>query len=200
MAVCLGPERIHPTIVTEKTDGVDIGRMTITTAKTISGWEASPTFLRFYNALNGQVKPKDSASFRRRIVFYMNNNTAYCRGPLAHERPVSAYFTYDPSKQEVIIEWGTIDPTKGEAKLHDFLNRTLNPSLRVDQGMKLSSGHIARVIGRGEETYLALIDNLHPTDNIDITRDSPMGRLINALHFASFIPISGDGFVRLPAF
>lgn len=201
MAICLGPERIHPTIVTEKTPGVDIGRITIPVAQRFRGWEASDVFLRFFNALNGITTPKRSESLRRRLIFHMNNNTADERGLLPHERPVSAYFTLNPGRQQVIIEWGTIDLKEGEAKLHTYLNRMLNPGSRANQGMRLSSGHIARVVGRGETTYLALIDNLPPgCSNPEITADSPMGSLINALHFASIIPLTGDGFVRLPAF
>ena len=65
--------------------------------------------------------------------------------------------------------------------------------------MKLSSGHIARITDTPDEVYLALLDNL-PSADTKIAKDDPMGKLINALHFAGFVPVNGAGYVRLPAF
>lgn len=180
--------------------GVSVGRVVVPVAH-LHAWQSSPVFDRLFSALNGlpqQGLPKPEI-LRRNLVFSLNDNTA-CDSPLVgHTRSVSAYFTYDPNAEEVIIEWGIIDPQNGIAKLHDYLDRAINYSDRVRQGMKLSSGHIARIIGAKQETYFALIDNLPECDARISSRD-PMGKLINTLHLSGFIPITPYGHVRLPVF
>lgn len=190
-----------PKIVTEKKGIVSVGRLVIPTVDFIR-WEPSTTFLDLFNALNGanqQSENPNPAELRRRLTFSLNHNTPNKEAALAHERPVSAYFTHDPQEKRVIVEWGAIDPKKGEAKLHTYLNQVIDYATRVKQGMKLSSGHIARISATEEEIYLALLDNLPPND-AQIPRDAPMGKLVNTLHFSGFIPIAADGSVRLPSF
>lgn len=191
----------YPRIVTEKIDDVSIGRITIPVYP-MRRWQPSEAFHRFFNALNGMgastegIQPHE---LRRRITFSLNNNTPNTDPIITHERPVSAYYTYNPNKEVVIIEWGAIDPARGEAKLHTYLNQMINYVERVKQGMKLSSGHVARVSATEEEIYLAWLDNL-PTNSTHIPKEDPMGRLINTLHLSGFIPVAADGSVRLPAF
>lgn len=189
-----------PKIVTERRGGVTVGRLVIPTAS-LTRWEPSETFLGLFNALNGQTigKLSEQEELRRSLLFGLNNNTPNNHSLLRHERPVSAYFTYNPRKEEVIIEWGTVDPRKRVAKLHTYLNQVVDYATRVKQGMKLSSGHIARVSSIEEEVYFALLDNVASSD-IPISRNDPMGRLINTLHFSGFIPLAADGLIKIPAF
>lgn len=185
-------------IVLEKVDDVSIGRTTLPVVP-FARWQPSTGFMKLFNALNGHADSRESVDLRPSLMFSMNNNTPCTTPGIAHERAVSAYFTYNPTDQQVIIEWGTIDPTNREAKLHTYLSRMIDYSERVKQGMKLSSGHIARIVTAEEETYLALLDNL-PLNDVRITADDPMGKMVNTLHFSGFIPIAADGSVRLPAF
>lgn len=190
----------HPKIVTEVPGGVTVGRIVLPVV-TPTVWEASPTFLRFFNVLSRQrplEQPNPHIDLRRSLLFSLNNNTANQHESISHGRPVSAYFTYNPRDEVVIIEWGTINPATGNAKLHTYLNNVIDYQDRVRQGMKLSSGHVAKIVGE-EYTYLALIDNLLYT-NTHIQRDEPMGKLVNALHFGGLIPITSDGYIQLPAF
>lgn len=189
-----------PKIVTERRGSITVGRLVIPTAS-LTRWEPSEIFLGLFNALNGQTigKLSEQEELRRSLLFGLNNNTPNNHSLLHHERPVSAYFTYNPYVEEVIIEWGTVDPRRGVAKLHTYLNQVIDYATRVKQGMKLSSGHIARVSTPQEEIYLALLDNL-ASDKISVPRTDPMGKLINTLHLSGFIPIAANGSVKLPAF
>lgn len=185
-------ETFRNKVTTEQVDGVSIGRMILPVVGVPTRWEPNSTFLRFFNALN--CTPND---LRKSLLFGLNHNTPSTPySALVYERPVSAYFTYNPKNETVIVEWGTISLSSGEAKLHTYLNRMIDYQDRVKQGMKLSSGHMAKV--DGEETYIALLDNLR--SDIPIHRNDPMGKLINTLHFSGFIPITSDGFVQIPIF
>ncbi len=188
-----------PVIVTELSDDVSVGRM-ILPASQIVRWEATNVYLRFFNALNVKESAVDfkPENLRRSLLFYLNNNTPNSNPVIAHERPVSAYFTYNPNDETVIVEWGTINPFTRQAKLHVYLNSVIDYTERVKQGMKLSSGHIAQIVGE-ENMYLALLDNL-PSRKMHISRNEPMGKLINTLHHFGFIPIAADGSMRWPAF
>lgn len=190
----------RPKIVTERKGKVSIGRLTIP-ASCIQTWQSGPNFERFFNALNGNNTDGKYAPprLRQSLTFSLNNNTPNRTKPLNHERGVSAYFTFNPEGEEVIIEWGTIDPRRGTAKLHTYLNAAIDYTTRVKKGMKLSSGHIARVAKTEDEIYLALLDNLCSSTS-PIKRNDPMARLVNALYSAGFIPIAADGSVRLPVF
>lgn len=193
-------ETLNKRISSERTGEVSIGRIIIPVVIP-TRWEPGTTFHRFFNALNGtyqqQEEPKGEG-LRGSFTRSLNNNTPYKHPRVAYERPVSAYFTYNPQDEAVIIEWGTIDPTNGNAKLHTYLNQVINYAERVRQGMKLTSGHIARV-DTENDIYVALLDNL-PAADTPLSRYDPMGKLINTLHFSGFIPITADGFVRLPIF
>lgn len=179
-------------IATESVDGVGIGRETLTVSR-LRKLEFSPELCAMLSALNKQ----DNNEQRRRLHFHLNWNTADPHGLIPHERPASAYFTYNPSNQVVLIEWGLVDPKNNEAKLHNYLNRSLNMSERAALGMKISSGHLARLTGTNQ--YVALIDNLsHEMPREKITL--PMKQTINTLHNNSIIPITSEGFVRLPVF
>lgn len=182
----------YPGTLTAYADGITVGR-TILPETPLQTWSPNTTFLRFYNALNG--KSEKEAKLRRNIVFSLNNNSPSETVPIAHERALSAYFTYNPSDRTVILEWGMID-TKGDAKLHTYLNQAINFQVRVAEGMQLSSGHLAKI--SGEETYLAYLDRIG--NSVQYAENEPIARMINTLHSNNFIPLTAEGFVQIPFF
>ncbi len=185
--------QLKPAIVTESVDGVRIGKIVLR-VEPILIFETTKEFDRFFNALNGPDYFNED--LRRSITFSLNHNTPNPKSPVAHERPVSAYFTFDPNEEAVIVEWGTIDPNNQEAKLHSFLNRGINFAERHAQGMKISSGHLAKLLNT--PYHVALFDNLShgPTKQISIQTQ----KTINTLYTNGIIPITADGYVQLPAF
>lgn len=195
-----GESEISPKeIEFEQKGDIKVGRLVIPII-TLQRWEPTPMYLRFLNALNGshpQVA-ENAARLRRSLSFSLNNNTPNSQEPIKHERGASAYFTYDPDQRKVIIEWGMINPLDGEAKLHKYLNQVTDYPERIRQGMKLTSGHIARISG-DEEIYLAFLDNLITNDRT-LTNKEPRGKLVNALYSANFIPLTSEAFVQLPVF
>lgn len=182
----------YPGAITAYADGVSVGRVVLP-EKSMGTWAPDPIFLSFYNALNG--KSENAANLRRNIVFSLNNNSPCQREPVAHERALSAYFTYNPDERVVILEWGMIDLT-GNAKLHTFLNQVIDYNARAAQGMQLSSGHLARV--PGTETHLAYLDRLSVANQF--AHNKPTARMINTLHSYGFIPLTSEGFVQIPFF
>ena len=182
---------VIPTIIAERVDGVNIGRI-ILPVTTLTRWEPNSTTLSLLNSLNGNSN--NSETIRNSIRFSLNNNTTNERAAIAHKRAVSAYFTYNPNDETVIIEWGTINPNSEEAKLHNYLNRIINYRKRVDNGMKLSSGHLAKM----QDIYVALFDNI--TQGVYIKNGSPMGKTINTLYHYGIIPLTTEGYLRLPTF
>jgi hypothetical protein len=176
----------------EEVDGVGIGRETLPFAD-LKGLEFSPELCALLNILN---KPEGNET-RRRLCFHLGWNTTDPFALVPYDRPVSAYFTYNPNNQVLIIEWGLIDPKSNEAKLHDYLNRSLNLNQRSNDGMKISSGHLAKLTGTNKR--IALVDNLsHETPAEEITL--PMKRIINTFYNHKIIPITAEGYVRLPIF
>lgn len=200
MAILRERETSTGIISFNQSEGNKVGRLDIPMVGIIERWQPSPTYLQFFNALNGgQPNMADSAAtLRRSLSFSLNNNTLNTKSPIRHERGASAYFSTDLVGEKVIIEWGLVNPVDGEAKLHKYLNIAVDYDARVKEGMRLTSGHIARISAE-EEIYLAFLDSLSANDRT-ITRLDPRGRLINALYAANFIPITAEGFVRLPVF
>lgn len=182
----------YPGATTEQTDGVSVGRV-ILPEQSMGIWTPDDTFLKFYNALNG--KSEGAANLRRSIVYTLNNNTPNRNGVVAHDRALSAYFTYNPQDETVIVEWGMID-AMGTAKLHTYLNKVIDYQVRAAQGMQLSSGHLSRV--SGTETYLAYLDRL--STRREFAHNEPMARMINTLHGHGLIPLTSEGFVQIPFF
>ncbi len=180
-----------PRIVTERVYGINIGRA-IFPVMTLTKWEPNSTALNLLNALNGNLDMCEAT--RSKIRFSLNNNTSNEYPVIKHERAVSAYFTHSPNDKTVIIEWGSIDPNSKEAKLHSYLNRMINYQERVNNGMKLSSGHLAKL----EDMFIALFDNI--TKDTSIKKDTPLGETINTLYHYGIIPITAEGYLRLPAF
>jgi len=194
-----------PVIKTEQ-PGIVYGREFLPVVP-MDSWIPSEEVLTVLNALNGP--DTESKTLRNIVTFDMNNNTALNRKPLSFERPVSAYFTYKPAdvqmegdqphdEESVVIEWGVIDPKSNVAKLHNVLNNSI-PGLRErpKNGMKLSSGHIAKLTD--VSGYIALFDDLG-TQKGPIEKRSPMGKMINTLYAHGIIPIDGKGQVVFPAF
>ena len=186
-----------PQIDTEAIDGVQLGRIIFPVAK-FAIWVSDETVTGFINCLSGSDK---SAKRRRRNVsFSMSNNTVNEDPGVNHDRAVSSYFTYNPIDETIVIEWGKINPNNQEAKLHTYLNRVIDHRERVKQGMKVSSGHMAKVCREGKgEHYLAFFDRLIG-ESKSLTKDCDLGKVINTLYAYGFIPITSDGYVQLPAF
>ena len=187
-------ERTVPNIVTERVDGVNIGRTTLAVV-TLPRWEPNADVISLINVLNGNSP--NSETRRGKIRVSLNNNTPNDSQSIEHKRAVSAYFTYNPNDETVIIEWGTINLNSEAAKLHTYLNRMINYAERKERGMKLSSGHLART---KSGLHIALFDSLFYSHAERTDPNSPIGKTINTLYSNNFVPITADGFVQLPAF
>lgn len=188
-------------------DGVTIGRI-ILPYQFPDTWIPSKTCIEYMNLLNG--RKDDNERFRRSLVFSMNWNTPSQNSRFSHESAASAYFTYRPEttaesgqpleEEAVIIEWVLGIPKLPKKKLktspHYYLNQVINHEERARQGMRISSGHLAKIPETDE--YLALFDCLQ--SSTELNQDHPLGRSINTLHSYGFIPITADGYVKHPAF
>lgn len=191
----MNKESLHtlaPNIITEQVGDVKIGRE-VFTASSLESFRPNNFWHDVFNTLNA---PQEMDSRRTIFLSSLNNNTPSTDPLLGHERGVSAYFTYNPHERVVILEWGTIDLSTKEAKLHWYLNKVIDYPDRVKQGMKLSSGHIAKST-QGDH-YFALLDSLSKDHSLRGTEE--MGEMINTLYQNGFIPITAEGFVKLPAF
>lgn len=154
----------------------------------------TPTIFNLTTFLNGNSS--DSESLRKFITFDLNNNTQSSKfSKISHERPVSAFYTYNPQDDTVIMEWGTIDPKDKEARLHGYLRQHVDYMSRIKSGMKLISGHLSKISGTNE--YIALLDNLTHEHPGTIPNDQ-IKKTVNILHKNYIIPITGDGFVQAP--
>lgn len=191
------PELVNsrtPSIVTERVDGVHIGK-TILRVEPLVYFQSTKAFDTLFNSLNGLHYSNEQ--LRRNLIFSLIHNTPNTKNPISHERPVSAYFTYDPNEEAVIIEWATIDLSSGDAKLHTFLNQSINFTDRIKRGMRISSGHLAKLTETN--VYVALFDNLvsqKPRSEIS----NQLKKTINTMYYYGIIPITSDGFVQLPVF
>lgn len=190
-------EPLSVEIVTEQIDRVTVGRQILRVVSPLPSWEPNDSTTMLINLLNNRNNPY-SETGRSRLRLSLNNNSANESKELKHERAVSAYFTYNPEDETVIIEWGTINPRTRDAKLHNDLNRMINYRDRSTRGMKASSGHLAK---SKSGLYFALFDNLLYLSTQRIDPRSPMGKTINTLYANNnFVLITADGFVQLPAF
>lgn len=177
----------------ESIGGIRIGQAILSNNPSYM-WTPTPATLSLVDALNDNSQR--SEGLRRSITFNLGNNTSSNRfSAIRHDRPVSAYYTYNPEDETVIVEWGTIDPKNKEAKLHSYLNKSIDFFTRRGLGMRISSGHLAKLSKTNE--YLALFDNLthQPTER---KPDDQIRRTIDILYQNSIIPITADGFVQLP--
>lgn len=190
---CSKPTPIYPAIVIERAGNQDTGEL-ILPYQRIERWQPSDTVLSFINALNGDSAVKEE--LRRYLTFKLNHNTPSKHAPAQTERPVSAYFFYDQEHNQVIVEWGRVDPRSGEGKLHSMLNRTDRVRQLIARGMKLSSGHMAQVKGHPE--YLAYFDSMGPTRVIG--KEDLMGKTVDTLYSNGFIVLTAEGRVCFPAF
>ncbi len=184
--------RLRPIISTESVDGVTIGRAIVPMRPHLLDEVRQVELAAVNDALISPDLAR-AAYLRRTLVFSLNNNTAMHEPEMAFERPVSAYFTLDTTGRKLIIEWGKIDPTNKIAKLHTYLNNSIDYRERVQGGMKLSSGHIAKM-SEGDWS-VALLDNL-PNLDTPLEPSSQMGKMVRSLYSAGIIPITPDGHVR----
>lgn len=192
---CIKEAHYPVKIVIEQIDGVTIGREDLEVVSPLARWEPSTQVIELINMLNKD----DSRSERQRQIlrFTLNNNSPNDSKGLEHERAVSAYFTYNPKNETVIVEYGTINPKTSEAKLHTYLNRMIDYRDRATRGMKISSGHLAET---KSGLYLAFFDNLLYPHTELIHARSPMGKTINTLYANNFVIVAANGYVQLPAF
>ena len=183
-------------IVTERIDEITVGRQILNVVSPLANWRPRDSVVELINILNrGDSR---SETQRQKLRFSLNNNSANEYKGIEHKRAVSAYFTYNPEDETVIIEWGTINPETGDAKLHTYLNRMINFCDRTSKGMKLSSGHLAKIEGG---LHIVLFDNLLYPHTQRINPKSPMGKIINTLYVSNnFVVVTANGYVQLPAF
>lgn len=127
-----------------------------------------------------------------RLSSRMHNNSSVSGSNLfGQERPVSAYFTVIDGK--LIIEWGEIDPY-GQAKLHDYLNRSVGYAERIRRGGIVRSGHIANITlpGLNAKIGVALLDSLS-SGNL-IGENSPEYTIAATLLKNQILPITSEGY------
>lgn len=124
-----------------------------------------------------------------RLSVYMNNNTPSTIDWIHLERPLSSYFSLNPfseddSAKQLIIEMGMIDKG-GSAKLHDYLNKSLDYFSRIKSGYHLVSGHYAKT----NYGAVALIDQLSD----GIINNKHQAILVATLYANKILPVGGDG-------
>ncbi len=126
-----------------------------------------------------------------------NNSSIAWRSLIGDGRPKSAYFTLLDG--QLIIEWGEIDVNNGQAKLHNYLNRTIDFITRRENGGVIRSGHIADI---------QIPDFQYPTPNttqrvglIDsinkeriITPNIAEYHIVTTLWQQGIIPVSSNGY------
>ena len=86
-----------PVIVTERIAGINIGRITLD-VKTLKKWEPNARVTGLLNQLNSS----NSDKIRSNLRFTLSNNTPNedpINPIIAHNRAVSAYFTYNPHNE-----------------------------------------------------------------------------------------------------
>lgn len=181
----------HLKLATRMPD-VTIGKEIIPAVK-IDRWTPTKEVMQILNALNHE--DSESQRLRNQLGFSLRNNTPNNHIIVGHERPVSAYYTYNPSEENIIIEWGTIDPKNETAKLHNYLNNRIPKWERIEQGMMMMSGNFGKSL-KGNY-YLALLDGITFGK---YEKESSKGNLINGLYENGFLPIGNDGYLIYPAF
>ena len=124
----------------------------------------------------------------RSIAFQLHNNST---GSYASKRPASAYFTELDDK--LIIEWGEID-AQGDAKLHHYLNRSVDYVQRVREGGVVRSGHIGHINFPGAgKLRVALLDSLWSENPISPL--NPEYNMVTTLLHNGILPITSDGYI-----
>lgn len=126
------------------------------------------------------------------LSFKLRNNSEKSE-QFGNDRPKSAYFSYNPHRASVMIEWGEI-AADGTAQLHDFLNREINPTQRDNQGWTVRSGHIGNIrFPHAEEPVpVALFDSIARTR--EITPQEAEYPIVLTLINNNIIPIGSDGY------
>ena len=123
----------------------------------------------------------------RTIAFQLHNNSVDRYGS---KRPASAYFTRLDNK--LIIEWGEID-AQGDAKLHEYLNRSVDYVQRVRKGGIVRSGHIGYVnLPKAGRLRVALLDSLWSQN--PISPQNPEYNIVTTLLHNGIFPITSDGY------
>lgn len=119
----------------------------------------------------------------------------HCNSPCEHRlfqtgRGYSAYFSWNPNSCELIVEWGEID-NNSTAKLHDYLNASVDYSRRVKSGMIVRSGHLTVGHVNNESVGISLIDSV--VSQRPLTPESPEYPMVEILAKHGILTISSDG-------
>lgn len=123
----------------------------------------------------------------RTTAFKLHNNNVDRDG---NKRPASAYFTILGNR--LIIEWGEID-AQGDAKLHQYLSRSVDYAQRVKKGGIVRSGHIGHVnLPKAGRIRIALLDSLWSQNPIS-PQDAEHNIVTTLLH-NGILPITSDGY------
>ncbi len=123
----------------------------------------------------------------RAIAFKLRNNNT---DRYDVKRPASAYFTRLDNK--LIIEWGEID-AQGDAKLHQYLNRSVDYVQRVKKGGIVRSGHIGYInLPKAGRLRVALLDSLWSEN--PISPQNPEHNMVTTLLHNGILPITSDGY------
>lgn len=132
---------------------------------------------------------------RRAIASQMSNNSPCTTINL--ERGASAYFTFDPTRNKLTVEWGRIPPGNGKAKLHDYLNEVIDFSPRRRNGMIARSGHLSAINPNGEECLpIILIDSLH-RETCPVAINRPEYKMVTTIWQHGGAVIGSDGSIAL---
>lgn len=168
---------------------LSIGRLT--------SWRPNDIVLKLINLLNNDSPQAEI--LRGSISRNLSYNTPTERRALEHYRGVSAFATHNPNTGIIILEWGLINPSSGEAKLHRHLREHIDYNNRVQNGCTISSGHIATLKTANEPTHIFMLDRLFGPST-SISKDSPVGQTINTLYQNGIVPLTSHGYVQFPAF
>jgi hypothetical protein len=135
--------------------------------------------------------PSDE-KIRERITWSLCNNTPYASRELRISRGVSAYFSYDPNAQAVVVEWGKINYLDSRSKVHTFLN---GKCACFQTEMKICSGHLARAGMKGKVFDIALIDSQRGSGLVCPEERDYL--VIAGLTLGGIIPLSADGYCKI---
>lgn len=122
------------------------------------------------------------------IARSMHGNSPSLNEGLGIGRGVSAYYSWDPISESLIVEWGEIGPD-GEAKLHTYLNRAIDLPGRHKEGMTIRSGHMSRT--KDGQVLVCLLDSV--CRDFQIENNSPEYEIARTLNSYGALVVGADG-------
>lgn len=130
----------------------------------------------------------DHPTERNSIARSMHGNSPSLNECPGVGRGVSAYYSWDPKTESLIVEWGEVGPD-GEAKLHTYLNRAIDLPRRDKEGMIVRSGHMAT----SGDVMICLIDSLMEPDQL-VLSEKPEYEIVKVLESYGAVVIGTDGY------